>query len=320
VKGVLESLEAIKGVGDQTASKLRRAGFTTVEAVAVTPLREMMFKTGLGYETLLKITQEARKLVRIDFTTAKELWERRKGMLRCSTGSQKLNELLGGGIETQAMTEMIGEYGVGKTQLCLMLSVMAQLPKSQGGLEGNVIYVDTEGTFSPERVYRIASAKGLDPEQALSNIILARVYSSDHQCLIIDHLFKKCPEENAKLVVVDSMISHFRGEYLGRESLAERQQLLNQNLHKLLRLAEAYNLAVVVTNQVQANPAQFYGGNPIRPAGGNIMAHACTHRVYIRRGKKGTRVAKVIDSPYLPEAEASFLITDRGIEDVTEAS
>jgi DNA repair protein RadA len=97
--------------------------------------------------------------------------------------------------------------------------------------------------------------------------------------------------------------------------LAERQQLLNQNLHKLLRLAEAYNLAVVVTNQVQATPTQFYG-NPNRPAGGHIMAHACTHRVYIRRGKNGTRVAKVIDSPYLPESEASFLITDKGIEDI----
>lgn len=319
VKGLLEGLEAIKGVGDATASKLRRAGFTTLEAVAVTPLREIMSKTGLGYETVLKITQEARKLVHIDFTTAKEVWERRKGMFRCSTGSERLDELLGGGIETRAMTEMIGEYGVGKTQLCLMLSVTAQLPKTRGGLEGNVIYVDTEGTFIPERVYYIASTKGLDPEQALSNVILARVYSSDHQCLVIDHLFKKCPEENAKLVVVDSMISHFRGEYLGRESLAERQQLLNQSLHKLLRLTEAYNLAVVVTNQVQATPVQFYG-NPNRPAGGHVMAHACTHRIYIRRGKKGTRVAKVIDSPYLPESEASFLITGKGIEDTTETN
>lgn len=315
---MLESLEAIKGVGDATASKLRRAGFTTLEAVAVTPLREIMFKTGLGYENVLKITQEARKLVHIDFTTAKELWERRKGMLRCSTGSQKLNELFGGGIETQAMTELIGEYGVGKTQLCLMLSVTAQLPKSQKGLEGNVIYMDTEGTFSPERVYNIASAMELNPDQTLNNVILCRVYNSDHQCLVIDHLFKKCPEENVKLVIVDSMISHFRGEYLGRESLAERQQLLNQNLHKLLRLSEAYNLAVVVTNQVQAIPAQVYGANPNRPAGGHIMAHACTHRVYIKRGKGGTRKARVIDSPYLPESEASFLITAKGIEDAPE--
>jgi len=318
-ENMLEGLEAIKGVGDATASKLRRAGFTTLEAVAVTPLREIMFKTGLGYENILKITQEARKLVHIDFTTAKELWERRKGMLRCSTGSQKLNELLGGGIETQAMTEMIGEYGVGKTQICLMLSATAQLPKSQGGLEGNVMYIDTEGTFSPERVYNIASAMAQNPDQTLNNIILCRVYNSDHQSLIIDHLFKKCPEENVKLVIVDSMISHFRGEYLGRESLAERQQLLNQNLHKLLRLSEAFNLAVVVTNQVQATPMQVYGGNPNRPSGCNIMAHACTHRIYIMRGKKGTRKAKVIDSPYLPESKASFIITAKGIEDAPDA-
>jgi DNA repair protein RadA len=197
----------------------------------------------------------------------------------------------------------------------MVLSVTAQLPREQSGLEGNVIYMDTEGTFSPERVYQIASKRGLDGQKILDGIIIARAYTSDHQCLLIDHLFKKCPEESAKLVVVDSMISHFRGEYIGREVLAERQQLLNQYLHKLLRLSEAYNLAVVITNQVQSNPAMFFYGNPEHPTGGHVMAHACTHRIHMRRGKGGTRVAKVIDSPYLPEKKASFIITEKGIED-----
>ena len=156
---------------------------------------------------------------------------------------------------------------------------------------------------------------GLDPQKILDNIIVARAYNSDHQILIIDHLLKLCPQENIKLVVIDSMISHFRGEYLGRENLPERQQKLNQCLHKLLRLSEIYNLAVVVTNQVQANPAVFFG-DPNRPAGGHIMAHACTHRIYIRRSKANTRLAKIIDSPYLPESEAHFRITEKGIEDV----
>lgn len=307
----------ISGIGSVTASKLRSAGLTTLEALAVTPLREIMSKTGLGYASALKISQEARGLMNFGFIKATEIWERRRNMLRCTTGSKALDDMFAGGIETQAMTELIGDYGVGKTQICLTLAVTAQLSKDQGGLEGNVIYLDTEGTFSPERVYQIASSMEADPQRILDGIVMARAYNSDHQCLLIDHLFKKCPEENAKVVVVDSMISHFRGEYIGRESLSERQQKLNEYLHKLLRLGEAYNLAVVITNQVQANPAQFWG-DPDRPAGGHIMAHACTHRVYLRRSKGDTRSAKVIDSPYLPENTARFRITERGIEDMEQ--
>lgn len=309
-----DDLERIKSVSSSTISKLRAAGFTTIEAFAVTPVKEIMAKSGVKEDTAFKVCEEARKLLNYGFVKAAELWERRKSLLRCTTGSKKVDGILGGGVETQAMTEFIGDYGVGKTQICLVLSVTAQLPKEKGGLEGNVIYMDTEGTFSPERVYQIASKRGLDGQKILDGIIIARAYNSDHQCLLIDHLFKKCPEENVKLVVVDSMISHFRGEYIGRELLAERQQTLNQYLHKLLRLSEAYNLAVVITNQVQSNPAQFWG-NPERPTGGHVMAHACTHRIHMRRGKSGTRVAKVIDSPYLPEEKASFRITERGIED-----
>jgi DNA repair protein RadA len=311
---VSDDLERIKSVSSSTVSKLRAAGFTTIEAFAVTPVREIMAKSGVSEDTAFKVCEEARKLMNYGFVKAAELWERRKSLLRCTTGSKKVDVILGGGVETQAMTEFIGDYGVGKTQICMVLSVTAQLPREQGGLEGNVIYMDTEGTFSPERVYQIASKRGLDGQKILDGIIIARAYNSDHQCLLIDHLFKKCPEENAKLVVVDSMISHFRGEYMGRDTLSERQQLLNQYLHKLLRLSEAYNMAVVITNQVQSNPAQFYG-NPELPTGGHVMAHACTHRIHMRRGKSGTRVAKVIDSPYLPEKKASFIITEKGIED-----
>jgi DNA repair protein RadA len=198
-----------------------------------------------------------------------------------------------------------------------MLAVMAQLPSEKGGLNGNVVYIDTEGTFIPERIFEIASAMGLDPHKALGNIFLARAYNSSHQCLLIEHLPKFCPENNVRLVIVDSMIGHFRGEYIGRENLSERQQALNSQLHRLLRLTEAFNLPVVVTNQVQANPTQFFG-DPNKPAGGNIMAHACTHRIYLRKGSKGVRTATVIDSPYLPENKVRFKITEKGIEDFQE--
>lgn len=313
----MEDLESLDGVGPSIASKLRAAGYVTIEAVAVTPPMEIVEKTGIGLGTILKIQESARRMLSADFKTAQEYYELRKNMRRCTTGCKNLDEILGGGIETQAITEFIGEYGSGKTQICLMLSVTAQLPYERGGLEGKVVFIDTEGTFMPERIYQISSGLGLDSREVARNIFVARAYNSSHQCLLIDKLFTLCPENNVKLVVVDSMISHFRGEYIGRETLSERQQKLNQYLHKLLRLAEAYNLAVVITNQVQANPAAFFT-DPNRPAGGNIMAHACTHRVYLRRGTKNTRVAKIIDSPYLPEREARFIITEKGISDAEE--
>jgi len=312
-----EDLESLNGVGSTTAAKLRASGYTTIEAVAVTPPREIMEKTNIGFNTILKIQEAARQMVATDFKTAQEYYEKRRTMKKCTTGSRKLDEILGGGIETQALTELIGEFGSGKTQLCLMLSVTTHLPTEQGGLGGNIAFIDTEGTFMPERVYQIATANGLDPQKVADKIFVARAYNSSHQCLLIDRLFTLCPENNIKLVIVDSMISHFRGEYVGRETLAERQQKLNQYLHKLIRLSEAYNLAVVVTNQVQANPTAFFG-DPNRPAGGNIMAHACTHRVYLRKGSKGVRIARVIDSPYLPEVPARFLISEKGLEDTKE--
>lgn len=309
-----KDLKNLPGIGPVTASKLKKAGFTTAESLSVTPPREIAEKTGMGFNTVLNIVKGAREKLCVDFITAETLWKKRQNMKRCSTGSNNLNQLMGGGIETQAMTELIGEYGVGKTQICLSLCVRVQLPEEKGGLDGNVVYIDTEGTFIPERVYQIAESIGLDPHETLEKIFLARAYNSSHQELLTDNLFKFCPENNVKLVVVDSMIGHFRGEYVGREHLSERQQKLNSHLHKLLRLTEAYNISVVITNQVQANPTAFFG-DPNRPAGGNVMAHASTHRVYLRKGGKGTRIATVIDSPYLPEEKVRFKITEKGVED-----
>ena len=276
-----------------------------------------MEKTNIGFNKVLEIQIAAREMFSVDFKTAQEAYEKRQAMRKCTTGSPKLDKILGGGIETQALTELIGEYGTGKTQICFTLAITTQLPPEKGGLEGNIAFIDTEGTFMPERVYQIASNMGLDPAMVAKNIFVARAYNSSHQCLLIDRLFTLCKENNVKLVVIDSMISHFRGEYVGRETLAERQQKLNQYLHKLVRLSEAYNIAIVVTNQVQANPTAFFG-DPNRPAGGNIMAHACTHRIFLRKGRKGTRIARVIDSPSLPEEKTRFKITEKGIEDLPE--
>src|SRR5713101_8479452 len=284
-------IQDLDGVGPVTANKLREAGYDSISALAIAPIRELVEKAGLETSVAHKISKAARETIQTDFVTAKQLWERRKILLRLSFGSSNLDTLLGGGLETQAITEFVGEFGAGK-----------------------VLFIDTEGTFAAQRVFQMAQASGQDADKILDGIIYSRVYNSDHQILTVDHAFKICKEENIKLLVVDSILSHLRGEYIGRESLSERQQRLNSHLHKLLRIAQALNLAVVVTNQVQANPQAFFG-DPMRPAGGNIMAHASTHSIMLKKSSQGLRVAKVIDSPYLPESETYFHITEKGVED-----
>ncbi|KON29835.1 hypothetical protein AC482_05455 [miscellaneous Crenarchaeota group-15 archaeon DG-45] len=309
----------LEGVASTTIAKLRRAGYITIEAVAATPTREIADRTGMGDDTAEKVGRLARMRVDPGFIPALEVLERRKSMMKCGTGSSNLDGILGGGVETGAITELIGEYGSGKTQICFTLSVTAQLPDMEGGLGGRVCVIDTEGTFLPERITQIAESRGIDPRRALEGILVARCYNSDHLSILIDSLSMLCEEEGVNLVIVDSMIGHFRGEYIGRENLSARQQKLGSCLHRLLRLAESSNIAVVVTNQVQATPSVVYG-DPNRPTGGHVMAHACTHRVYLRKGKQNTRLAQVIDSPCLPEVKTKtrFAITARGVEDSEE--
>jgi len=313
-----DPLEAVKGVGPSTAEKLRGLGIYSIETLAMTPVHEITSRTKIKHDQAVRIVEAARQMMGFRFVTAKDLLEREKTKVRCTTGSKALDSLLAGGIETQAVTEFVGEYGAGKTSVCFKLCVTAQQPSEQGGLGGGILFFDTEGTFSAGRIQQIAEATGLDPEPILDRIIISRAYTSDHQELLLDHAFKICEENKVKLVVVDSVISHFRGEYVGRESLPERQQRLNRYMHKLLRLAEINNLAVVVTNQAQADPAAFFG-DPNRAAGGHVLAHACTHRVSIRKVRGSTkRIAKIFDSPYIPEGECAFRISEKGVEDIEE--
>jgi DNA repair protein RadA len=307
----------LKGVAITTINKLLKAGFTTLESIAVTPAREVSEVAGMGGDTALKVCRLARMHVNPGFIPALEVLEMRKQMIKCTTGSKELDRILGGGVETGAITELIGEFGSGKTQICFTLSVTAQLPVQEGGLAGRVCAIDTEGTFMPERIMQIAQEKGVNPEKVLEGILVARAYNSEHQAILISSLPELVDKSNVKLVIVDSMIGHFRGEYIGRANLSERQQKLGSCLSHLLRVAEAFNIAVVITNQVQATPDTMYG-DPNKPTGGHVMAHACTHRVYLRKGRKNTRLARVIDSPSLPEERIRFAITEAGIVDSEE--
>jgi len=310
---VVESGE-LKGVASTTLKKLQKVGLVTLESIAVTPPREIVKLTGMGAETAEKVNRLARLKVDPGFVSASEIMETRKHMLRCRTGSDELNRILGGGVETGVITELIGEFGSGKTQICYTLSVLAQRPVEEGGFGARICVIDTEGTFIPDRIVQIAEARGYDSEEILRNVLIARAYNSEHQLMLIRNLPQVVQEHDVKLVIVDSMIGHFRGEYIGRGTLAERQQKLGGALGNLLRVAEAFNLSVVLTNQVQSKPDVVYG-DPNKPTGGHVMAHACTHRVYLRKGRANTRLVRVIDSPYLPEEKVRIAITEAGIAD-----
>ena len=311
----INAVKSLPGVGDATLSKLIKAGFDSLEAIAYTPPKIIINESGIGEKTTAKLIKASMEKLKIGFKSAEDIWEKRKNISRITSGSNELDELLGGGIETGALIEFFGEYRTGKTQIMHQLCVNVQLPKELGGLGGNALYIDTEGTFRPERIIQMAEALDLDTKQVLKNIVFGRAYNSDHQVILVKEAANLIKEKNIKLIIVDSLIGHFRSEYIGRGTLANRQQLINQHLHDLLRLCDIYtDLAVLVTNQVQAKPDVFYG-NPIQAAGGNVVAHGSTIRVYLRKGKGVQRVAKIIDAPNLPEGEAIFSITEDGIRE-----
>ena len=308
------AVKSLPGVGEATLNKLIKAGFNSLEAIAYTPPSIIIEESGLGEKTTAKLIKASMEKLNIGFKSAEIVWEDRKKIDRISTGSHELDDLLGGGIETGSLIEFYGEFRTGKTQIMHQLCVKVQLSKEQGGLEGNALYIDTEGTFRPERIVQMSEALDLDHAKILKNIVYGRAYNSDHQILLVKEAASLIKKKNIKLIIVDSLISHFRSEYIGRGTLASRQQFLNQHLHDLLRLSEIHNLAVAVTNQVSTKPDVFYG-NPTTHTGGHIVAHCSTIRVYLRKGKGEQRIAKVVDAPNLPESEAVFCITEGGIID-----
>ena len=317
LKKRFELIEDIPGIGPATAEKLRELGFQTVESLATATVRELT-QTGVGEKQAAKIITIARDSIATSFVRADELMRMRQNLLRLTMTSKQLDELVGGGLESQTITEFYGEYGAGKSILCHQLAVNAQLPIEQGGLNGGALYVDTENTFRPEWVVRMAGPLGLDPETVGKNIIYSEAFNSDHQILILEKADKIIQENNIKLIIVDSLTAHFRSEYLGREVLAERQQKLNNHMHRLVRLARAFNAVAVVTNQVMSKPDAFFASG-VEPVGGHIVAHTSHTRIFLRRATGGpVRIARLVSSPYLPEGERIFKITEEGIKDVAE--
>jgi DNA repair protein RadA len=332
--GEIEELEAVKpakvkkkddapklidipGVGPGAVAKLEAAGIYELMGLAVLTPSGLSELAGMSETVARKAIQAARKMMDMGFVDGLAHEEKRKELFHITTGSKNIDNLLGGkGLQTKAITEAFGAFGSGKTQLALSLAIGVQLPIESGGANGKCVYIDTEGTFRPERVRQFAEGIGANPDKVLKNILVARAFNSDHQMLLLDRVAEMIKDgEPIRLMIIDSLTAHFRAEYSGRGQLADRQQRLNRYLHNLMKVAEQNNLAVYVTNQVMSDPAQMFG-DPTKAIGGNIVGHACTYRMYLRRGKKDSRIAKLIDSPDLPDDATAFMIETGGLRDI----
>ena len=294
--------------------KLAKIGILTVEDLLLTPSEKIREKTGLPRRVIRKLIEEAGQLIEIKAESAYQVARyMEENIAYITTGSRMLDEILGGGIETSSITEVFGPYGAGKTQLAMQLCVNVQLPKAQGGLSSGALYVDTEGAFSPRRVAEIARLRGMNSDHALSNIKVIRVLSASHQHAIVSSIDKVVHSSSIKLVVVDSLLHHYRSEYPDLHMLPARQQAIREELSWLARVAESFNLAVLITNHVLS---PIKSGRLENAVGGHTLAHLPKTRVYIRKGPDNIRIARVVDSPTLPEREAPFKITEAGVEDI----
>ncbi len=309
-------LTDLPGIGPAVAAKLESAGVYDMMSLAVMSPAALGDSAGVSPAVARKAIQAARNMLDLGFQDGLEFAKKRESICYITTGSKNFDELLGGrGIQSKAITEAFGQFGSGKTQLGLTLAVNVQLPLEKNGVNGKCIFIDTEGTFRPARIKQIAEGIGANPEKVLKNILVARAFNSDHQMLLLEKVSELIKGgEPIKLLIVDSLTAHFRAEYAGRGTLADRQHKINKYIHNLMKLGEQHNLAIFVTNQVMANPAQMFG-DPTTPVGGHIVGHASTYRIYLRRGKQGSRVAKLIDSPDLPDNETIFFVNDKGVVD-----
>ncbi|WP_435100934.1 DNA repair and recombination protein RadA [Halarchaeum sp. P4] len=339
-----EDLEELSGVGPATAEKLRDAGYDSFQSIAVASPGELSNTGDVGESSANDIIQSARKHADIGgFESGTAVLERREKIGKLTWGVPEVDDLLGGGVETQSITEVYGEFGAGKSQVTHQLSVTVQLPKEHGGLEGSAVFVDSEDTFRPERIDDMVrgleddvledtmelhgiedgsadSEEDLDAllESVLDKIHVAKAFNSNHQILLAEKA-KEVAQENedtdwpVRLLCVDSLTAHFRAEYVGRGELADRQQKLNKHLHDLLRIGDLHNTAVVITNQVQSNPDSFFG-DPTKPIGGNILGHTSTFRIYLRKSKGDKRIVRLVDAPNLADGEAIMRVQDGGLK------
>ncbi|MFC6766708.1 DNA repair and recombination protein RadA [Natrinema soli] len=336
-------LEELPGVGPATADKLHDSGFDSYQSLAVAAPSELSNTADVGESTAADIVSAARDAADIGgFETGSTVLERRNEIGKLSWHNDEVDDLLGGGIETQSITEVYGEFGAGKSQVTHQMAVNVQLPKEVGGLHGCAIFVDSEDTFRPERIDDMVRGLPDDAinatledreiegtaddeaavdalvEDVLEKIHVAKAFNSNHQMLLAEKAKELASEHEeseypVRLLCVDSLTAHFRAEYVGRGELANRQQKLNKHLHDIDKVGNLYNCAVIVTNQVASNPDSFFG-DPTQPIGGNILGHKSTFRIYLRKSKGDKRIVRLVDAPNLADGEAVMRVQDGGLK------
>ena len=336
-------LEELPGVGPATADKLRENGYDSYQSIAVASPGELSNTADIGESNANDIIQAARNAADIGgFETGSDVLERREQIGKLQWLIPEVDDMLGGGVETQSITEVYGEFGAGKSQVTHQLAVNVQLPTDAGGLHGRCIFVDSEDTFRPERIDEMVRGLpedvieaamedreidgGLDDEDAMEALVdefldkihVAKAFNSNHQILLAEKAQEIAAEYEddeypVRLVCIDSLTAHFRAEYVGRGELADRQQKLNKHLHDIDRVGNLYNAATVVTNQVQSNPDSFFG-DPTKPIGGNILGHKSTFRMYLKKSKADKRIVKLVDAPNLPDGEAVMRVQGEGLK------
>ena len=312
----MADLNQVKGINSRQIKLLQENGISTAEALAMSPHSTVANIDGLGEKTAKKLIWNARNALGMtEFTPAAKIDD---NVEYFTTGSSELNRILGGGFQTGKITEVYGPFKSGKTALAHTISVTIQLPEKKGGLNGAVAYVDSENTFSKEKIKRIAKRFELNPKDVLSKIFHARIYSSDHQNQMIQKAEALCKTRGVRLLVIDSLMALLRAEYVGIGKLAPRQAVLNNMIHALSRIAETYNCAVLVTNQVATRMMGMFSSNDA--IGGNIVAHGCHFRIMFKtKGFSSNnslkRRAVIVDAPDLPPEECEFFITGAGVAD-----
>ncbi|WP_435146765.1 DNA repair and recombination protein RadA [Halobaculum sp. P14] len=338
-----DDLQSLPGVGPATADKLVESGFESYQSIAVASPGELSNTADIGDSTANDIIQGAREAADVGgFESGAQVLERREQIGKLSWLIPEADDLLGGGLETQSITEVYGEFGAGKSQVTHQMAVNVQLQPEDGGLGGSAIFIDSEDTFRPERIDDMV--RGLDDdilerefeereidgspdddeamqtlvEDFLDYIHVAKAFNSNHQILLAEKAKELASEHEdterpVRMLAVDSLTAHFRAEYVGRGELADRQQKLNKHLHDLMRIGDLYNCVVLVTNQVASNPDSYFG-DPTQPIGGNILGHTSTFRIYLRKSKGDKRIVRLVDAPNLADGEAIMRVQDEGLK------
>jgi DNA repair protein RadA len=315
------SLSQLKGLGAVTEKKLNGFGVTSLIDLCVRGSKEIAEITGVTKSTTDTWCMGSHKLleekgiIRDSSMSVLDLLEYQKNFDVLKTKCNALDDLFNGGLEPEATYEIYGEFGSGKTQFCNTLTVEAINDND------NVVWIDCEDTFKPRRIMEILQARGYADDEEEAKDMLGRITyfycpNTEQMMGTVNALSDLLIEKKPRLVVLDGAIGQFREEYLGRGTLAERQMQIARLMTHVKNISYYFKCTVIFTNQVMSDPSVMFG-DPIKPIGGNVVAHASGYRLYFKKpGKK--HIARMVDSPEHAQADAEFILNDKGVADLEE--